>query len=50
MDDIAAEKMICLNFNGLELEMMSAYQNYVTIGKEENAINSYLVSSYPWDS
>lgn len=38
--------MIRLNFNGLKLEMMSAYQNFVTVlEKEEKAIESDLVSS-----
>lgn len=31
MGDTIAKKMIRLNFNGLELEMMSAYQNYITL-------------------
>lgn len=38
--------MIRLNFNGLKLEMMSAYQNFVTVlEKEEKATESDLVSS-----
>lgn len=38
--------MTRLNFNGLKLEMMSAYQNFVSVlRKEEKAIDSGLVSS-----
>lgn len=43
MDDIDAGKMLRLNFNGLKLEMMSAYQNYT--GSLGRAIDSALVSS-----
>lgn len=30
MGDIDAGKMLHLNFNGLKLEMMSAYRNYTS--------------------
>lgn len=31
MGDIDAGKMLRLNFNGLKLEMMSAYRNYTSV-------------------
>lgn len=46
MDDIDAGKMLRLNFNGLKLEMMSAYPNYTgPLGRRGRAIDSALVSS-----
>jgi len=46
MDDIDTRKMLHLNFNGLKLEMMSAYQNYTgALGRRGRAIDSALVSS-----
>lgn len=43
--------MIRLNFNGLKLEMISTYQNVVTVlGKEETAIDSDLVPSTSCDA
>lgn len=46
MADIDTGKMLCLNFNGLKLEMMSADQNYTTaLGRRERTIDSALVFS-----